>query len=77
MPHPILTHWSTSAYGLPPAPTAVELAQLADHLRLCRHQREHLVGLRCAAGQWAGHLGARLVSAAVVLVLLASLLQLF
>jgi hypothetical protein len=62
--------WSTAGHGLPPAPTAAEQAPLAEHLQLCRHHREHLVGLRCAADAVMGLLGGRIVSTATVLILL-------
>lgn len=62
--------WNTIGHGLPPAPTAAEQAPLAEHLRLCRLEREHLVGLRCAAGALLGVLGGRIVSTATALGLL-------
>ncbi len=63
--------WSTIGHGLPATPTAAEQAPLAEHLRLCRLQREHLVGLRCAASMLVALLGGRIISTVTVLGLLA------
>jgi hypothetical protein len=60
--------WSTAAFGLNAAPSALELNLLGDHLLSCRHGVQ-ATALHCGAHALRGFIAAHLVTCAALCVL--------
>lgn len=65
--------WSTAAFGLNAAPSALELNLLGDHLLICRHGAQ-ATALHCGAHALRGFIAAHLVTCAALCALAVALL---
>lgn len=68
----VATRWSTSAFGQPATPSALELAALGDHLAACRHGGR-FAALHCGAYRLRGFVAAHLVTIASALTIAGAL----